>query len=633
MPPRKTLGLAEAKRRVLDALSAGDTVANAMESAGRTLKTHENWRGNDPEYAAKVDHIMEMRKAAKSRSIDDDLTNLGFAEWRKRFMGRDTYAHQQAWIDIIEGREYTPRRGEIYEPSDPNRIIINVPPFHAKSQTITVEYCTYRICMDPNIRIIIVSKRQDMARQFLYSIKQRLTSNQWSTLQAAYAPNGGFRPPRADGKAWGADMFYVNGIDSGEKDPTVQALGMGGQIYGSRAELIILDDCIVSTNANEYEKQINWLESEVENRVKNGKLIIIGTRLATTDLYGELRNGERYLSGRSPWSYLGQPIVLEFAEDPKDWKTLWPKTSTPMDSQDVKGDDGLYPAWDGPRVARLRDSKPAKTWSLVYMQANVAENSTFNPMCVLGSVQKRRKPGPLSAGAIDHPRNGMEGQYVICSIDPASAGDTFFLVYAVDRETKKRHVLNAWTITDATISQIQSRIEQIHSSFKLNELVIEESAFQKAFVHDEHLKDYCRNNSILLTGHYTSRNKLDPDYGVVSVSTLFGYTQKVNDGAGRDMFVKDSNLITLPDPDYSAGIKMLIDQLIAWQPGVRGKNLKMDGPMALWFAEIRAREILGHGAGKNAMPSFTHSRWSTRGAANARARINFADIAAAIAGE
>jgi hypothetical protein len=31
-------------------------------------------------------------------------------------------------------------------------LIVNTPPEHAKSTTITVNYTTWRICQDPNIR-------------------------------------------------------------------------------------------------------------------------------------------------------------------------------------------------------------------------------------------------------------------------------------------------------------------------------------------------------------------------------------------------------------------------------------------------------------------------------------------------
>lgn len=592
MPSPKGLSAAQAKQKVLDGLSAGLTVADACKAAQRTVKSHENWRASDPEYAAKVDEIRNQRKSAKDRGVEDDVSTLDFATWRKRFLGQDTFPHQEAWIRLIETGEYEPRPGEFYQPSDPNRIIINVPPFHAKSQTLTIEYLTYRICLNPNIRIIIVSKKQDQAKKFLYSIKQRLTSNQWSALQAAYAPDGGFKPERAEGAAWGADKIYVAGIDSGEKDPTVEAIGIGGQIYGSRADIIIMDDCIVGSNAAEYEKQINWLESEVENRVRDGKIIIIGTRLATVDLYSELANGERYLSGSSPWTILRQPAVLQYADDPADWVTLWPASTSPMETGQKPRPDGMYDAWDGPRMAKERDKKPPRVWSLVYMQADVSDDAVFDPKCVMGSVDKRRKPGPLKAGAWGHPRHGMEGQYVIASMDPAMTGDTFSLVGAVDRKDGRRRIMQAWVQASPTPKYIRDLIESTTDEYGVNEWVIEQNAFQLFLIYDEAVQNFCRQRGVKITPHYTGRNKQDPDFGVASLAPLFGSLKRMHEGSGRADFQHD-NLIELPDPDQSHAIKLLIEELIAWQPGKSGKQLRMDGPMALWFWELRAREVLG----------------------------------------
>jgi hypothetical protein len=34
---------------------------------------------------------------------DETVYQLDFATWRKRFLGMETYAHQQQWIDLLEG--------------------------------------------------------------------------------------------------------------------------------------------------------------------------------------------------------------------------------------------------------------------------------------------------------------------------------------------------------------------------------------------------------------------------------------------------------------------------------------------------------------------------------------------------
>jgi hypothetical protein len=89
---------------------------------------------------------------------------------------------------------------------------------------------------------------------------------------------------------------------------------------------------------------------------------------------------------------------------------------------------------------------------------------------------------------------------------------------------------------------------------------------------------------VLLREHHTGNNKWDAGFGVASMSTLFGTKQ--HDGKHhRD------NLIHLPS-DQTENVKALIEQLITWTPTTKGKT---DLVMALWFCEIRAREMLNYG--------------------------------------
>lgn len=591
---KSTISMADAKKIVLDRIAQGDTVEAAMARVQRLPKSYENWRASDPEWRKKVDNVRHQRQIMKLRGVSEEARSLTFAQWRKTYLGQETYPHQQAWIDILEGREYEPRPGERFDRGWANRVLINVPPFHAKSMTITIEYVTYRICMNPNIRVIIISKKQEQAKKFLYAIKQRLGSSAYAAIPAAFAPESGFVPKRGEGSAWSANMIYVNGRDSGEKDPTVEALGIGGQIYGARADLIILDDCITLSNAGEYEKQIDWLNQEVSSRAKTGKILVVGTRVSPIDFYSELMNSERYLSGRSPWTYLAQPAVLQYTDDPEDWETLWPRSTRPLDENDEdQGPDGLYRAWDGPSLYRVREQIAPRTWSLVYQQTPVADDSVFHPTCLAGSVERRRKPGPLKAGAWGHPRHGMEGQYVIASMDPAMTGDTFTLVAAIDRPTQMRRVMNAWVQASPSPAYIRDLIKNVTDEYGVHEWVIEQNAFQLFLVYDEEIQRFCQQRGVKITPHYTSRNKQDPDFGVASMAPLFGNLRRVTEGGRQDH--DGNNLIELPDTDQCEGVRALIEQLATWQPGKLGKQLKQDGPMALWFMELRARNMLGIG--------------------------------------
>jgi hypothetical protein len=614
----RVIAMPAAKAEVLEAIGKGWQVAESMQSVGRTVKTYEVWRKIDPDFKAGIERCRQQLALANERGSNaPDLANMSFPDFRKRFLDQDTYRHQQAWIDVLEGRDYTPLENEQYTPGkNRRRVLLNTPPFFAKTSTLTVEYSLYRICMNPDVRIILVSKTQAQAKKFLYAIKKRLTDRRWFALQDAFAPTGGFR---GTGE-WSQNKIYVGGGASGEKDPTVEALGIGGQIYGARADLIILDDVADVGNAHEFEKQIDWLAQDVASRLFDGILLVVGTRVGQQDIYSELMNGERYLSGSSPWTHLAQPAVLQFADDPVDWVTLWPRSSKPLDteSDELPGCDGTYPAWDGPRLSEIREDKKSKTWALVYQQqSGVGEDATFTPLNVLSSVDRRRKPGPLVAGAWGHPRAGGEGMWTIASMDPAMTGDTFTIVGKVDRSDQKRWIEQAWVQGSPSPRYIRDLIKRVTVEYGVNEWVIEKNAFQLFLTMDPEITTFLASRGVKITPHYTSNNKSDPDFGVASVAALFGTSRRINEGAGREVHNKD-NLIDLPDQSMSQGIKTLIEELMLWVPGKRGTQLRQDGPMALWFFELRARQILGFDRDR---PAATHQAipFMSRGRARLRA--------------
>lgn len=614
------LSVADAKKRVVNMIQAGSKVAEACEAAGRSVKTYENWRNTDKEFAAAVDKARQLATRAKDAGRDPENYNLSFADWRKKFLGRDTYAHQQLWIDVLEGKE-----PELWHPSlyfkkgNPRRVLINTPPFHAKSATITQEYVTYRLCLNPALRVLLISKTSEMAESFLYSIKTMLTDPEYAELQAAYAPPGGFRPERGKGQ-WAAKAIYLadrnlDAADKAAKDPSVVVAGIGGQIYSRRADLIIGDDMIDDGNASNFERQFKWFNRTVLSRNKTGRVVIVGTRVAPLDLYKHLQNGDLYVTGESPWTVLKSPAVLEYADEPKDWVTLWPKSSQILDenNEDEPDESGMYPAWDGPALASVRADNDAQVWAMVYQQQDVSEDMTFHPTCVRGSINGRRRPGPLHAGGWGHPREGMEGKRVILSIDPAGTGQAFLLVYAVERATGKRWVLNAWMGTNTTPSWYADRLEEIHPLYGVHELVIEKNGYANWLIHDERIKAYCQNHGIVMVPHYTGENKQDPDFGVASMSSLFGALKRRSDGQAETGALDHdgNNLLELPDPDISPGIKALVEQLITWTPGKHGKDLRMDGPMALWFAELRARLYVLGRSGDQQAKSHAITRFST----------------------
>jgi hypothetical protein len=571
-----------AKDIILAGIRSGLTVKRACEAAQRGESTFAYYKKTDANFRV-------MAEAALMARDEDSVVERpevpDFPEFCERYLDTKMFTHHLQWYDLLEGRE--PRDlhpSQRYVRGDVDQLLCNTPPEHGKSTTLTVNYVTWRIVQDPNIRILLVSKTQDMAKRFLMAIKDRLSENErYADLQRTFGPVGGF----AENAIWAAEKIRVNGADSGESAYTVQAVGIGGHIYGTRTDLAIMDDCVDHTNHQQYDSQINWVQNQVGTRVADagGRMLLIGTRLETVDLYSEILKPSYYVDGESPWTYLTQPAVLEYADDPKDWKTLWPVTNRPPVS--IKGRkvaeaegwprNGMWPMWHGEALARKRRKMRARNWSMVYMQDQVADDSTFAQEDVQGCVDRARYPGRLMPGQPGHRKYGMEGLTVIAGVDPAAAGCTAIQVWGLDRQTGVRWVLEVVNKRGMLPHELRSEMFRITDRYGVSEWRIEKNAYQASLVQDRLIRDHMNARGVLISGHHTNSNKWDPDYGVASMATLFeGWRE------GR-------NLIRLPSQTQSEPVRNFIEQLCGWAPET--KNLT-DTVMAAWFVEIRCRELM-----------------------------------------
>jgi hypothetical protein len=612
-PGGHALSQEQAKQRVLKRLAAGDTVEKAMKSVSRSVKTWESWKRSDPDFKVRADTTLATRKVDSStrETKRADARAMGFAAWRKKYLDMPTYLHQQQWIDLIEGRE--PRalhESQVFERGRRNWMIINCPPFHAKSMTITIDYLTYRICCDPTIRTIIVSKTQGLAKQFLGAIKMRLTHPKYADLIRDFAPEGGFEETA---EQWASDMVTLSTDDRDgvEKDPTIQALGIRGQIYGARADLIIVDDAVTLANANEWEAQQDWLIQEVGSRPgPSGKIIVVGTRVRAGDLYYQLRNGENYTSGKSPWTYLSQPAILEEHPDPNQWKTLWPSASISWTSgqaevgedecdcgQDicragweVEGEGGKpareFPRWDGIHLNTLRDSTDNRRWQLVFMQAEVGGDATFPAYAIQDSINRGRRRG--SAGGM---MAVPEGCYIIGSLDPATSGNAGALVMAVHRSSHKRYILDVKNLKHPTPRELKNLMKAWTVEYGIHEWRVEKTGLLTMFTQDDELRSWMNARGVRFTEHYTGKGKWDVEFGVASLAPLFGSYQEYDDGTRARL---TEPLIELPRIETD-DLKTFVHQLTIWTPELDPKRTPCDLVMALWFADIGARQIARQG--------------------------------------
>ena len=175
---------------------------------------------------------------------------------------------------------------------------------HGKSEIFCIAYPLRRICEDPNVRILIVQKTATEAEKTLDVIKTELESN--GPLKAYYADHwlrtvGQRDISNATGVveregqregAWQRRRIYVKRKRRG-KDPTVEAVGVGGAITGGHFDVIILDDVEDDENTR-TEDRLKWLNNWLggtilQLREPHTKIVVVGTlKTAGKDIYNSL---------------------------------------------------------------------------------------------------------------------------------------------------------------------------------------------------------------------------------------------------------------------------------------------------------------------------------------------------------
>jgi hypothetical protein len=585
----KVIPIDEAKKIVLQLLADGSKVIDAMAKVDRSYETYRDWRRNDPRFAA---------QARRARGAEND-TGQGvavpdFPDFASQYLNQTLPLHQlRAW-DVIQGED--PRDFEstmqYQKGEEPGRfMIMNFPPNHAKSTTWTINYVTWRIIKDPNIRVLVISKTLDLGKKFVQAIKFQLTSEVFHDLRVTFDPPGGWQDTQA---IWRENMIYVRGRDSGEKDPTLQALGIGSQIYGARADLIIVDDAEDLGNVGMYEKHSDWISREVLSRLEpdTGQLMVIGTRVASMDLYRYLRDEARTMDGLPFYTYFAQPAILENPQAHyNEWRVLWPERMHP---KAIAAQKGAYP--------------DRRKFELIYQQNDVSDEATFPVEAVQASINRQRWKGPMTAGATGHRPLGMDGAYVVAGLDPATVGATACVVIATDKNSQHRWVCNVWNKRGATPREIIQLFKDWTTEYHVNEWRVERNAFQRFLTQLPELRDWLTTRGVLLREHQTTgKNKFDEEFGVETLAPLFlSCTELVGDrlvpkadGTGQ---------ISLPSTRDAKAVSELVEQLQVWEPDM-ARTTATDCVMALWFAELGVRQYL---LGARFEQSHMRSRFTTR---------------------
>jgi hypothetical protein len=160
---------------------------------------------------------------------------------------------------------------------------------------ITASYVLYRILLNPNINILVVSASKNRADDFS-TFCLRLLS-EMPLLKHLY--------PKADQRQ--SKISFDVATATASQQPTVKSLGITSQITGSRADLVIADDVETSGNTQTQFMRDKLSEAikEFEAVVKPNdfRIIYLGTPQTEQSIYNKLQERGykiRYWTARYP---------------------------------------------------------------------------------------------------------------------------------------------------------------------------------------------------------------------------------------------------------------------------------------------------------------------------------------------
>ena len=157
----------------------------------------------------------------------------------------------------------------------------------AGKSTLIGLFCAWRLYRAPDTRILVLAADHALATRMVSTVRRILARHPLCTT---------LLPDSGDG-SWASDRFTVE-RQAVLRDPSMVAAGIGGNITGSRADLIICDDVEVAGNCDTPTKreELRTRLSETEFvLVPGGTLLFVGTPHCAESLYADAKGA--YLAG------------------------------------------------------------------------------------------------------------------------------------------------------------------------------------------------------------------------------------------------------------------------------------------------------------------------------------------------
>jgi len=234
-----------------------------------------------------------------------------------------------------------------------DRICVNIPPRHGKSQLVSIMFPAWYLGRNPGKKVMMVSHTTDLAVDFGRKVRNLIATDAYKTIFPTVSL-------AVDSKSAGRWNTSVGG--------EYYACGIGASIAGRGADLMLIDDpppeqAVINGNFGVCENAYEWFTYGARTRLMpGGSVAIIQTRWHMDDLTGRVVADMSQNTKADQYEIVEFPAILEVPDKKgPDYvqKPLWPEF------------------FDLDALLRTKASMPTFQWNAQYQQEPTAEEASI----------------------------------------------------------------------------------------------------------------------------------------------------------------------------------------------------------------------------------------------------------------
>ena len=291
------------------------------------------------EEIAEIDKLVEELGVRKrNKTAYDDLIEFCKRMQPDYIVGR----HHRILADLLMA----------IEAGDEDRICVNIPPRHGKSQLVSIYFPAWFLGRNPTKKVMMVSHTTDLAVDFGRKVRNLISLDDFKDI----FPTVKLAVDSKSAGRWNTNF-------GGE----YYACGVGSALAGRGADLLLIDDPhseqdVINGNFSVFERAYEWYTFGARTRLMpGGSVAIIQTRWHMDDLTGRVTADMVKNEKSDQFEIIEFPAILDSEDDDGKpiQKPLWPEF------------------FDLEALLRTKSSMPSFQWNAQYQQTPTAEEASI----------------------------------------------------------------------------------------------------------------------------------------------------------------------------------------------------------------------------------------------------------------